>query len=151
MRVELRLAGPADADRVFAFLREFTAGQAYTLRETVARRALGELLADPALGRVWLILAGGEAVGYAALAFGYSLEHGGRDAILDELFVAPHARGQGLGRAALAAVLAEAERLGLCAVHLEVERANASASRLYRSLGFASNDRQLLTRKLGAC
>jgi GNAT superfamily N-acetyltransferase len=151
MRVELRLAEPDDADRVFSFLREFSAGQGYAFHEEKARRVLEELLADPGLGRVWLILAGAEAVGYAALAFGFSLEHGGRDAILDELFLAPHARGRGLGRAALEAVLSEAERLGLCAVHLEVERANPRAGRLYRSLGFTGNDRQLLTRKLGAC
>jgi len=148
MHAELRQAASSDTDLVLAFLRELNASQGYAFCETTARRALAELLADPALGRVWLILSRGEPVGYAALAFGFSLEYGGRDAILDELFVAPHARGQGLGRAAVAAVLVEAERLGLRAVHLEVERDNPSAGSLYRSLGFAGNERQLLTRRL---
>ena len=82
-----------------------------------------------------------------ALVLGFSFEYGGRDGLIDELYLEPAARRRGLGRAALAALLAEADVLGLCAVHLEVERGNAGAERLYRSLGFAGNDRRLLTRR----
>jgi ribosomal protein S18 acetylase RimI-like enzyme len=51
---------------------------------------------------------------------------------------------------ALSFVIGEASRLGVQAVHLEVERANPSAEQLYRSLGFESNDRRLLTKRLNA-
>jgi ribosomal protein S18 acetylase RimI-like enzyme len=36
------------------------------------------------------------------------------------------------------------------ALHLEVERTNASAEALYRRRGFRDNDRRLLTKLLGA-
>jgi len=116
--------------------------------EPAAHRALLELLAFPALGRAWLIEADGRPVGYVALTLGFSLEYGGRDAFVDELFVQPGYRRRGFGRAALAFAVEEASRLGVQAVHLEVERANPAAHDLYRSLGFGGNDRLLLTRRL---
>jgi ribosomal protein S18 acetylase RimI-like enzyme len=143
-----RIAAPDDAPLVLALMREFVATQSYPFEEERARRAVSELLARPEHGAVWLIEEAGAPVGYVALALGFSLEYGGRDAFVDELYVRAAHRGRGLGRAALSFALAEAERRGVCAVHLEVERSNPSAQRLYRSLGFAGHDRELLTRRL---
>jgi len=138
-----------DAELVLELMREFAATQRYPLRDTAAH-ALRELLTSPAVGRVWLVEADGSAVGYIVLTFGFSLEYGGRDAFVDELFVLSSWRGRGLGKAALSFALSEASRLGVRAVHLEVERANPSAQQLYRSSGFESNDRDLMTKRLHA-
>jgi len=78
----------------------------------------------------------GETAGYAVIAFGFSLEFGGRDAFLDELFIVEACRGQGIGSAALSAVCAWARHEGLCALHLEVERDNKAAKALYTRTGF---------------
>jgi ribosomal protein S18 acetylase RimI-like enzyme len=90
----------------------------------------------------------GVTAGYAALTFGWSLEWGGRDAFMDELFVEAAQRGQGLGRAALRALMEEARALGVRALHLEVEASNPAGQALYRSEGFSGSDRQLLSRRL---
>lgn len=142
-------AGPADLDELLAMLDRFNRSQGYPFDATLARSALGELLARPELGRVYRIAQGAASVGYAALTFGWSLEWGGRDAFIDEIFVEQAARGRGVGRAALRALAAEAERLGVRALHLEVEAANEAAQALYRSEGFAGNERRILTRRLG--
>lgn len=115
-----------------------------------ADRALRELLACPTLGRIWLVELAGRAVGYIVLTLGFSLEYGGRDAFIDEFFVQALYRRRGLGRAALSFVLGEARRLGVQAVHLQVEKANPLAERLYRSLGFESCDRRLLSKRIHA-
>jgi ribosomal protein S18 acetylase RimI-like enzyme len=60
----------------------------------------------------------------------------------------PARRGRGLGRAALEAVESAARELGVRALHLEVERENASAQALYRDRGFRDNDRRLMTKRL---
>jgi ribosomal protein S18 acetylase RimI-like enzyme len=143
----LRAAGPADAARIAAFMAPFHAELGLPFDRARAERLVAEMLASPCLGRLWLVEDGGRAVGYVALALGFSFEYGGRDGLVDELYLEPAARGRGLGRAALAALLAEADALGLAAVHLEVERGNAAAERLYRSLGFGGNDRRLLSRR----
>jgi ribosomal protein S18 acetylase RimI-like enzyme len=147
--VGLALAVPADLDELLALLERFNASQGYVFDAAVARHALGALLARPELGRVYRIVQDGTGVGYAALSFGWSLEWGGRDAFVDEIFVEEAARGRGVGRAALRALAAEAERLGVRALHLEVEAANQPAQALYRSEGFGGNERRILTRRLG--
>jgi len=104
------------------------------------------------LGCIWLIRMaegsgdgpGGEAVGYVALCFGYSIEFRGRDAFVDEFFLVESARGQGLGSRVLERVKAEARALGIAALHLEVARDNARARRLYEQWGFGAREQYTL-------
>jgi GNAT superfamily N-acetyltransferase len=147
--VALAPAGVGDLEDLLALHARFDAGEGYAFDAGRARHALGELLARPELGRVYRIACGGRSVGYAALCFGWSLEWGGRDAFVDELFVEEAARGQGVGRAALRALVAEARRLGVRALHLEVEMRNEAGLALYASEGFLGNERRILTRRLG--
>jgi len=144
-RVVLALAGPGDLEALLPMLERFDASQGYAFVPAVARSALGELLARPELGRVFRVESDGASVGYAALTFGWSLEWGGRDAFVDEIFVEAPARGRGVGRAALRALIQEAERLGVRALHLEVESGNEAGQTLYRSEGFRGSERQILT------
>jgi ribosomal protein S18 acetylase RimI-like enzyme len=82
------------------------------------------------------------------VTFGYSIEFGGRDAFLDELFISPDARGRGLGTRALEVAAQACREAGILAVRLEVDRGNTGAQRLYRAHGFVDHDRYLMTRWL---
>ena len=141
-------AGPADLDALLPMLERFNAGEGIAFDAAVARRALGELLARPELGCVFRIVEAGATVGYGALTFGWSLEWGGRDAFIDEIYLEPPQRGRGLGRTALHALMDEARALGVRALHLEVDAENAPAQVLYRSEGFSGSERRLLSRRL---
>ena len=72
--------------------------------------ALAALAADEPLGRAWLIELDGRPVGYVVLSWGFSVEAGGREACLDELYLVPEVRRRGLGRRVLMLVEAEARR-----------------------------------------
>lgn len=89
-----------------------------------ARRAVEMLMAHPEYGRVWLVHEGERAVGYAVMSFDYSLEYGGRNAYVDEIFIVKEARGQGLGERVLEFVEYAARAAGVTAIHLEVNRGN---------------------------
>ncbi|TDD52413.1 GNAT family N-acetyltransferase [Kribbella antibiotica] len=65
-----------------------------------------------------------------------------------ELVVSPQHEGQGVGRALLGAVTAEAARLGLASITLDTGAANAQARAFYRAVGFAEEDVKL-TKVLG--
>lgn len=145
----IRLTSPSDVGPLLTLLGEFYAEAEIELDRARAERALHELVLDPTLGRVWLILSSDEPVGYIAVTFGFSPKYHGRDAFVDDLYIRRRRRGQGLGSAVLAAVLASCRQLGIQAVHLEVDRDNARGQALYRKQGFRDNDRQLLTRRLG--
>jgi ribosomal protein S18 acetylase RimI-like enzyme len=80
------------------------------------------------------------------------MEYGAQDAFIDDLYIRPGHRRQGLGRAALKTLFAECERQSARALHVEVGRDNAAAQALYRSfgLGVLEAARQLLTVRFGA-
>jgi ribosomal protein S18 acetylase RimI-like enzyme len=111
-----------------------------------ARSALADLVTDPSRGSVWLICDGDAAVGYVAVAFGYSLEFHGRDAFIDELYVRPSHRGRGWGTRAMKHAEAIARAENIHAIHLEVGRRNGAAQALYRKLGYADHERYLMTK-----
>jgi ribosomal protein S18 acetylase RimI-like enzyme len=148
MDASFRCAGEADFDALSVLVGEFHAESGYAFDVARVREALRALLADPALGRVWLVYSAGSLAGYGALTLGWSLEWGGRDAFVDEIFLRPAFRGRGLGAATLARLEVGARELGVRALHLEVEHDNAPARRLYRRRGFAETDRQIMTLRL---
>ena len=83
------------------------------------------------------------------LTIRFSMEYGGLDGFIDDLFVRPAHRRQGLGIAALKALFAECERRSVLAVHVEAGRDNVAAMALYGSYGLRDNGRQMLTVRLG--
>ena len=149
MNLTIDPAGRGNRDELLPLVREFYAGERLPYDEGVVRRALGELWQDPRHGGVWLARAGDEPIGYAILCCGFSLEHRGRDAFVDELFVRPGWRDRGLGGRLLDALEADCRERGISALHLEVDDDNAAGARLYLRRGFADPGRRLLTRRLG--
>lgn len=145
-----RPATTADVDLIVRFMRGLYAHDQIPFQEKEAKAALENLMASPEFGRVWLILRDGGAVGYLVITFGYSLEFHGRDGFVDELFLCEEARGKGLGTMALRFAEASCRALGLRALHLEVNRANVAAQRVYRRAGYYDHDRYLMTRRLVA-
>ena len=78
----------------------------------------------------------------------YSFEYRGRDAFVDELYIEPDFRRMGLGRRALEFVEGRARKLGVNALHLEVDASNNAALELYRRSGYASQGRYLMAKWL---
>ena len=145
----LRLAVSDDVDRLLEMMAAFYAESDMPLDHAAARAALTALVADPALGRLWIVQVEGARAGYIAVTFGFSLEYLGRDAFVDDFYIEPTHRGRGLGNRVLEIVEAECRALGVRALHLEVARGNAAGQALYRKRGFRDNDRQLLSLRLG--
>ena len=75
------------------------------------------------------------------------MEFQGRDAFIDELYIEEDYRGQGLGTQVMQQVEAEARGLNVRALHLEVDRENTRAHRLYRAQGFIPRERYVLMSK----
>lgn len=148
MDAPIRLATPADLGALLALMQAFYDESDYPLDGAQARAAFEHLLADEGHGRVWIAERDGEAVGYAVLTLGFAMEYYGRDGFLDDLYLAPAARGQGLGTKLVDAVEREARALGVRALRLEVGRDDHRAKALYAARGFRDDDRQLLTKRL---
>ena len=146
-RFAVRPADAGDLDILLALAEAFHAEDGHALDEG-GRGALAAIAAGEPLARAWLFELEGRAVGYGVLTLGFSVEYGGRDGFLDDFYLAPDARGRGLGRQALAFLEAEARALGIRVLHLEVEAGNGRAETLYRRSGFRDNGRRLMSKRL---
>lgn len=140
------MAIEADAGILLRFMREYYIYDGHGFDEPKAHVALMALLRDANLGRAWLILDGGGAVGYVVLCFGYSLEWLGRDAFVDEFYLREEYRGHGWGRTAMEFVEEAARTAGIRTLHLEVVRQNAAALGMYRRLGFREHESTFLSK-----
>jgi len=116
--------------------------------DSAVRVAFYQFLSLPDFGRIWLFYDGPALIGYIILAIGFSFEFRGHDAFIDELYIIPSHRRRGLGRQAMAFVEQEARKMGVNAIHLEVDRGNDSALELYRRTGYKDHDRFLMTKWL---
>jgi diamine N-acetyltransferase len=143
---QFRLAVESDAGTLLRFMREYYVFDGHGFEEQKAHVALMALLRDANLGRAWLILDGGGAVGYVVLCFGYSLEWLGRDAFVDELYLLEEYRRRGWGRKTMEFVEAAARSAGVRTLHLEVVRTNAAALQVYRKLGFQEHESTFLSK-----
>lgn len=88
--------------------------------------------------------------GVCQIRFRFGIWHASTDCWLEDLFVLDSARGAGLGRALVEAVLDSARARGSRRVELDVSESNDAALALYRSLGFgfkSDPDRDLLMRR----
>ena len=136
-----------DAAVLVMLARAFLGEEGRTL-DAAGKAALVAIAEGEPMARAWLVRNGERAVGYLITTLGFSVEYGGRDGFIDDVYLVPEARGAGLGRRLLAFALAEAERLGVRTLHLEVDVENERATGLYRADGFEETGRRLMRRRV---
>jgi GNAT superfamily N-acetyltransferase len=85
----------------------------------------------------------GEAVGFTQTRFWKSVWVGGTEAQLEDLFVIPSARAQGVGRALLQHVLGQCVARGAQRVGLKTNELNHAAQKLYLSEGLSVQTHRL--------
>ena len=86
----------------------------------------------------------GAVVGYVFFSPGYNTDVAARSMWLHDLFVAPAARGRGVGHALMAAVAAETVRAGGVSLEWGVHTANAGALEFYRRLGAGGPEARIM-------
>jgi ribosomal protein S18 acetylase RimI-like enzyme len=147
MSAALHLARPEDLDQVLTLVERFHNEFGLTLGDDARRAGVVPLLQGTPHGALYLIGPARAPVGYIVITFGWSVEFGGMDAFVDELFVRPKVRGRGIATEVLATLPAALAKGGVTAMHLEVDRDNDTARRLYARAGFQARDRYSLMSK----
>jgi GNAT superfamily N-acetyltransferase len=148
VRATVRGAGSRDLDSLLPLVEAFQEFERIPFEIESARRNLGRLLEDRALGQVLLAEQDDRVIGYAILTYGYDLEFGGMDAYLTDLFLADAERGRGLGQWLLGEVERAARVAGVQALHLMVAPHNHRAHHIYHRAGFHVSPRLFLTKIL---
>lgn len=98
---------------------------------------------DPSCFEAMLAFDDGEAVGLAVYFYEFSTWRGQRGVYVQDLYVAPHTRGRGLGRELIDAVRQRAAERGARYVKLTVYDRNPAALAFYHAMGFESCEDEL--------
>lgn len=133
----IRIATICDIGLLLPLVRQYHQFEGIELDDVSRTRAVTELLNNKQLGCIWIAFNADVAIGYSAVCFGYSIEFGGRDGFIDELFISAGYRGRGYGRKLLTTTNEQVvEFCKLKAIHLEVAKTNHKARKFYDTFGF---------------
>jgi ribosomal protein S18 acetylase RimI-like enzyme len=158
----VRRARPDDLAALLVLVAEYCDADGHEFREDRCRAGLEPVLAHDDVGMAWVVeldpppsadvgvhRGAGDAlaaepgdqdriVGYVVVTWGWSIEIGGLDVVLDELYV--RHRNRGLGSMLIQTVEHECRARGVRRIFLETERPNESARRLYRRHDYVTDD-----------
>lgn len=135
---EIRRAGEADAAAVAQLLHDFNSEyDDYTPGVPALTERLGELLAAD---EIVVLLADDPLRGFALLRLRPSLWAKAADAYLEELYVVPEERRQGIGRALLEASIEVARKAGANHFELTTGETDTEARTLYESRGLTNRE-----------
>lgn len=142
MSARLTLCGPEAGERLLPLVAACHAERGLALDDAHRQGALAPLLEGSPYGAVYLIGPARAPVGYLVVTFSWSIEAGGMEAALEDLWLRPAIRGRGMAGEAVSGLLASLKEAGVTAVTLDAA-AESPAHRLGRRLGFAPDDRAL--------
>jgi GNAT superfamily N-acetyltransferase len=134
----VRQAQNADTAEIARLLHDFnTEFSDPTPGVEVLAKRIAQLLED---GEVTVLLGGAGPDGLALFRLRPSLWEEGLDAYLEELYVAPPRRGEGLGRALLEGAMQAARDAGAVRMDLGTGETDTAARALYESCGFTNRE-----------
>ncbi|MFZ7089662.1 GNAT family N-acetyltransferase [Primorskyibacter sp. 2E233] len=145
----LHLAAAEDADKLLPLVAAFHQEQGFGTDDDHRAAAVLPLLEGSPHGAIWLIGPRRAPVGYVCITFGWSLEFGGMDGTVDELYIRPAVRQRGMGFEALNGISKAMKEAGLKALHLKAGRGNERLLGFYRRARFAAReDKMFMSRML---
>ncbi len=126
-----------DGEAVLRMMRTFYDSPAvlHTASDDILRRDIEDCVGDCPLIDGWVFEDGGSLAGYAMTANSYSTEYGGRCVWIEDIYIRPKWRGQGIA-GQFFAWLDDAVRETAVRLRLEVEAENAGAISVYKRCGY---------------
>jgi ribosomal protein S18 acetylase RimI-like enzyme len=134
--MRIRLVGEADLAELLPMLRAYCDFYEVAPSSDDLEALCRELVADPQNAGIQLIARGdaGDPLGFATVYWTWQTLTAGRAAVMNDLFVAPEARGQGVGRALIEECRRRAREHGATELIWETTPDNETAQRLYDSI-----------------
>ncbi len=136
--IQVRRGGVGDAAEIARLLHDFNTE--YDEPTPGVARLTEIVTAMLAAAEITVLLVGEGPDGLAVLRFRTAIWTGRPEAHLQELYVVPALRGQGIGRALLEETMDAARAAGATGIDLNTGEADAAARALYESCGFSNRE-----------
>lgn len=135
IHADIRRMTEADKTEYFTMSKDFySSGVTNSLIDDSGREKFWKEIISGEIVRAYIIVYGNKTAGYVVCCMSASQEACGRVLWLDELYIKPEFRGNGLGKSFFE-FIENSDEYGY--VRLEVEHDNKRALKLYQSLGYA--------------
>ena len=148
MMINYNLATSQKVSEILDMMANFYAIDKYPFNRIKSENNLLTFIDDASLGLLYLIENNSETMGYICITFGFSFEYGGRIAFVDEFYLKPEYRNQGIGSQVMEFIERKSIDLEVKSLLLEVEKHNSHAQGLYAKQGFKSKGRPLLSKRI---
>lgn len=146
MSILVRRAVADDLDVLVALAAEYCEADGHDFDESTVRAGFDPLLRDDRHGVVFVAELGDTVDGYGVVTWGWSIEIGGPDVVLDELYA--RSKGRGVGTALIHRLESECRARGVKRIFLETELPNEDARRLYAREGFVADTSIWMSKEL---
>ena len=144
----LHLATSEDLPKLLPLVASFHESQGFETTADHQHEAIAPLLEGSPHGAVWLIGPRRAPVGYVVVSFGWSVEFGGMDAVVDELFIRNAVRKRGMGGEALDSLARALKDGGIRALHREARKDNETLLKFYARARFQARDGYVLMSRI---
>jgi GNAT superfamily N-acetyltransferase len=133
----IHLATPDDIPELLPLVERYWKFEGLSgFQEERIAKLLREAIATPARAACWLALHDGRLVGYLLVVFVFSLEHGGMMAEIDEFYVEPGQRSQGIGSEMLGVAERVLGRAGYVRLQMQIGVGNERGRAFYKRHAF---------------
>lgn len=146
MTLVVREATAADAETIVALARALSREEGYAAPALSAAEVLAEGFGERPRFRALIAERDGTSLGYAVFFPSYDTDHAARGVYMQDLYVVPSARRQGVGRALMAALARACAGDGGCYVFWNARPENEAGLAFYRAIG--ARDEPILTLSL---
>ena len=146
--MKIEIATTKDLNLLHALMQNQFLEHQIEYKDDQLKSAIRQMLSDESLGFFLIARENNQSLGFAAISFAWTLEHGGKSAWLDELYVLPEHRDAGIGSAIIDRLFIEAKENGCLAIDLEVESDHRRAENLYVRKGFQKLDRSRWAKRI---
>ena len=135
-----------DLNTLLDFMKEYCKIERIEFHKERSRKAVIELLTHEDIGSIWIIKFKNVTIGYYCLAYNFSLDIGGRDCFLDEIYIDPSFRQKGIGTEVMKLIVKYLKSMKCKGIHLLVYDFNKPAFEFYCKNGFIKQDGMFMTR-----
>jgi GNAT superfamily N-acetyltransferase len=145
MKIQYQPISTSNEALLADFVMDLYADELGAMTKAKVRRTIRQLRRHPDQGQIIMFTVRRQVVGYAILIHFWSNEYSGTVLMLDELYVVPAYRSQGIATSFINYVFKRRIR-GCVGMELEVVPTNQRAYTLYRRLGFRPHKNIILTK-----
>ena len=138
-RVEIRDARAEEVDRLLPLMRAYCDFYEVAPTDEGLLEMARTLVADPEQGALFIAREGEAAIGFAALGWKWASTRGARIGVMEDLFVAPEARGKGVADALIEACAGRCRERGMPAMSWVTAPDNHRAQKAYERTGAESS------------